>query len=363
MNHKKFAWNDYFSGTSVTTTLGPGQYNSQKSYSSGNIYVLNCLFNSFTSGSSGGALYCSSSVVYLLVESSSFFSCKTSRGDGGAIYFYNTNNGQCVLYGVCGNDCCSTYTSDYPHGQFAYIFASDGASYKNYINYSSIAHCVTTYSYSRCTVFIGYGKIYFPSVNESMNKCQLFSGVYCRPFVDSSSVTCSITYSTFVDNNDLGFNCIYFDRANVNREFKCCNILRNTQSSSSEGLIQVYGNLMIEDSSILENTATNIFYAYSSYAITLSNCTVDRTTSTGSLIIQNTVTKSFILGLNHLSTRNCHSEYDSAGYLTAAPQLSQKTKKLFCYTNNQCHNRIGDFFSFNCLFIVTFIHPNPSVDC
>jgi predicted nucleic acid binding AN1-type Zn finger protein len=105
---------------------------------------------------------------------------------------------------------------------------------------------------------------------------------------------------------------------------KSCNILRNTQVSSSEGTIKSDGNLMIEDSCILGNTATNIFYAYSSYIITLSlsNCTVDKTSNNGYLTTQNTVTKSFILGLNNMSTQNCHSEYDSAGDLTAVPYIT-----------------------------------------
>jgi hypothetical protein len=356
MNRKKFAWNDYFSGTSVTTTLGPGQYNSQKSYSSGNIYVLNCLFNSFTSGSDGGALYCNS-LTCLLVESSSFFSCKTSSDDGGAIYASNSG-GQCVLHKVCGNDCYSTYTGGSSYYQFSYTRSNNVVTGKNYVNYSSISRCVNERSNTHYILCLNYGKICCPSVNLSMNKCQCYSGIYCHTFVDSNSVTSSLSYSTFADNNPFGYCCIYFNTGGAKYEMKSCNILRNIQGSSSNGLIHTYGITTIEDSCILENTATNIFWAYSSYAITLSNCTVDKTSRTGTLYIQNIVTKSFILGLNHMSTQNCHSEYDSAGYLTAIPYVSQKTKKLFYYTHN-CHDRISELFSNNFLFIVMFIHSNP----
>jgi hypothetical protein len=74
-------------------------------------------------------------VTYFLVESTSFFSCKTSGTWGGAIYFQNTNSGHSVLYGVCGYDCNSNL-----HAQFAYTWVSSGSSYKNNINYLSIIH-------------------------------------------------------------------------------------------------------------------------------------------------------------------------------------------------------------------------------
>ena len=115
---------------------------------------------------------------------------------------------------------------------------------------------------------------------------------------------------------------------------------------------------MIEDSCILENNADYIIYAYSSYTLTFSNCTVDKTTTnTGILKIQNTVTKSFILALNHMSTEHCFAEYDSAGNLT--PIIEQPTsKKVICYCTyrnyfNQPHLR--DFISLISVFMFNFI--------
>jgi hypothetical protein len=340
MYRSKFAWNDYFSGTQAPT-LSSAQYDSRKTPLGSNIYVLNCLFNNCNSGSSGGALYITST-TYLLVESTSFFSCKTG-GNGGAIYF-SDSGGQCVLYGVCGHDCCTTNSNGC---QFVYIYVSNSPSSKNYVNYSSIVRCVNGYSGSLC-----------PSVNSSNNKCQYFSGIWCAPTVDSYSFTCSLSYSSFADNNAFGYICIGLERSGPLYEITSCNILRNTMGSlSSDGLIRIYGNSAIENSCILENKATNIFWIYSSYTATLSNCTADSTSNNGYLTIRNTVIKSFIHGLQHMSTQNCHSEYDSAGYLTA---ISHPSKKLFCHTCNQCQARIGDFFSLNWIFIVTFIHLNPS---
>jgi hypothetical protein len=148
-------------------------------------------------------------------------------------------------------------------------------------------------------------------------------------------------------------------------EIKSCNILRNTQGElGSEGTIYSSGNTMIEDFCILENKAINIFYqTSSSYTITLSRCTVDSTSNNRNLIIQNTVTKSFILALNHMSNQNCHSEYDSVGTLTPILQIPYSSKKQihlctcgkFIYLFPQ-----GNFLSLIGLFIFNSIYPSAS---
>jgi hypothetical protein len=331
-------------------------YNSRQTPSASNVHVLDCLFNAISTGNDGSALFCTSN--YLLVESSSFFSCKTSSSSygGGAIFFTNTNSGECVLHGVCGYDCISTNSY---YCQFAYILVHNIASRKNCVNYSSISRCVNQVSSAYKTLRLEYGKICCQSTNVSMNKCYCRSGIYCYPLSDSSSVTCSLVYSTFADNHANGQTCIRFDSSGAKYEIDCCNIIRNTQGSlSTWGAIFLSGNLVIKDSCILENTANNIFYGSSSPVFTLSNCTVDKTSNNGYLTIQNTVFKSFILGLHHISTRNCYSEFDSIGYLSAIPYVSHPINKVItCH----CQARISDFFSFICLFVFTFIHPNPSV--
>jgi hypothetical protein len=184
----RFAWIDYFPGTSPTTTLNSSQYTSKQILSGTNVYVSNCLFNKCVSSSDhGGALSCTSEACFF-VESSSFFSCKMNGGRAGAIYFANTNGGQCVLHKVCGFDCIS---SDTWNGQFAYMGVKNAASNKNYVNYSSIIRCVNDYSDSYNMLYQINGKICLESVNLSMNKCGYRSGTYFSPFVDSSSVTCS----------------------------------------------------------------------------------------------------------------------------------------------------------------------------
>jgi hypothetical protein len=203
------------------------------------------------------------------------------------------------------------------------------------------------------------GVVYCPSVNISLNKCYSRPVILCTPYTDSSSVTCSFTYSSFVDNNAIDCICIYLN-SGAEYKIKCCNILRNMQVSSSQGMIITWKNVMIEDSCILENKATYILYqGSSSYTITLSNCTLDSISSYGNVVTQNIVTKSFILALNHMSTRNCHVEYDSAG------NLSPLSKKQFiCYTFGKClcYPQLSDFFSFHSIFVFNFIHPYTSFD-
>jgi hypothetical protein len=356
--HIKTAWNDYF--TESPTVNQSKTYETTQKLSDAYVHVLDCLFRSCISTSGGGALLCTS-VQYLLIESTSFFSCKTSSSQGGAIYFSNTNSGQCVLYKVCGYDCCTTSTGS-SYGQFVFIQVKDATSSKNNVNYSSTARCVTENSDSYYMLRISYGKICCPSVNISMNKCKFYSGIYCQPLGDSSSFTCSLTYSTFADNIAIGYSCILPWWGGRNIEIKSCNVLRNTQGTlNSGGTIHTHDNVMITDSCILENKATYIFnQASSSYTITISNCTVDSTSKYGRVTIQNTITKSFIHGLDHMSTLNCHSGYDAAGTLTPVAQAPSPPKKpIHCFT---FRNYFYQPLSFAIIFIFNFIHPYASID-
>jgi hypothetical protein len=326
--YARTAWNDFYTGS--PTVFQSKDYTSRQSLSYTNIYVLNCLFRSITSSNAGGALSLSS-VTDLLIESTSFFSCKTSSY-GGAV---SLHNGQFVLDGVCGYDCCSSNTGS-SYGQFTYIGVNNIASSKNYVNYSSMVRCVTENSNTYYTLCIFYGKNYCFSFNSSMNKCG-YGINYLNPTTDSNNIAGSFSYCSITDNIATSNACIQLYRGNSKYEIKSCNILRNTQPSSSYGVISSWGNSIIQDCCILENTATYIFYVYSSsYTITLSNCTVDKTTKNGNVVTQKTATKSFILALNHMSTLNCASDYDSAGILTPVIQLPSSSKKqIRCYTGQK----------------------------
>jgi hypothetical protein len=361
--HYRAAWNDYFT-ISNPKNLNSQTYSSRQTISDAYVYVLNCLFSSITSTSDGGAL-CTTSTTYLLIESTSFFSCRTSDDYGGAIYFSNTNNGQCVLYRVCGYDCYSTYT-DYSNGQFAHLNVNNSLTSKNYVNCSSITRCINQISNSHGALSPYNGKVYCTSINLSMNKCPYGSAVYSYPFSDSNSVTCSLTYSSFTDNTATVSICLYLYTYSANYEIKSCNIIRNIQGNlGSLGIIRTSGNMIIENSCILENKANTIFYeSYSSCIITISNCTVDSTSKYGSVEIQNTVTKSFILALSHISTRHCHSEYDSAGTLTPITPLPASPKQQICLCssgNSSCQSQLRYLVSLISVFMFTFIHLDASI--
>jgi hypothetical protein len=362
IQHYRTAWVDHFPGN-YSNNFNSQTYSSRPTLSGTGVYFSNCLFRSVSSTSPGGALYCSNSVTYLLVESSSFFSC-TSSSNGGALYVSCDNY---VLYEVCGYDCYSTYTGTggTAHGEFSYSSLSNVASNKNFINYSSIARCVTERTNTQYMICHHYGKHYCPSINVSMNKCYTRSGFYCWPTSDSNSIACLLSYSSFVDNNATRCICIELGLPGIKYEIKSCNILRNTQGTlNSEGTIYACGNTMIDDSCILENKATYIFRVSSSYTITLSGCTVDSTTYYGSLITKNAVTKSFILALGHMSTQNCDAEYDSVGYIltpiTRSPSPSKKQK--LCNTGERCfiHIQLRDVFSLTSILLFNFIHPYSS---
>jgi hypothetical protein len=343
--HSRTVWNDFFHSSNFN--YNSQTYSSRRTHSGTGLYISNCLFRSITSSSNGGALYYSDSGTYFLIESTSFFSCKTSASYG-AIYIY-ISNGQSVLHKVCGFNCSTTNSNSY---QFAYIYVYNNALYKNYVSYSSVASCVAQQSNAHYTLYLDWGNIYFPSVNMSLNKCY-HRTVYCLPSGDSNSFTCSFTYCSFADNTLTGYTCIYLNIGGIYHKIKSCNIIRNTQSSlSTQGTIYTSGNLAIYDSCILENIADRIFYeASSSYYITLSNCTVDKTIYYQNLITPKTVTKSFILALKHISTQYCYAKYDEAGTLT--PIIQTCAMQMRCYTRERffIQHRLGDMVLLTNIFI------------
>jgi hypothetical protein len=346
--HSRTDWYDFFGGT--PTYSYSSTYGTQLPLSGSSAYVSNSLFRSISSSSDGGALYSTNSVTYLFIESTSFFSCKTSGSNGGAIYFYDSS-GRCALHEVCGYDCNSTSTGT-SYGHFLYTQVYNSASSNNYISYSSIVGCVSTHTSSYYILRHYYGNLFCPSVNISMNECQYHS-IYYYPLSDSNSITCSLSYSSITDNHANGHTCLYLWSSYANFRIKSCNILRNTQGSpSSTGTFYTCGSLVITDSCILGNNASNIVYTYySNYPTTILNCTIDKTTNNGYLTIKNTVTKSFIHALNHISTQYCLSEYDSVGTLT--PPSPNKQINCFTYGNSFCHSKLRDFISL--IFVLNFI--------
>ncbi|HPY76198.1 MAG TPA: hypothetical protein PLB63_12445, partial [Planctomycetota bacterium] len=146
-----------------------------------NVYIHFCFFEELTSSEEGGAIYCC--VQRLLVEQSSFISCKTSDDRGGGIY---SSSSQCVLSKICAFKCYSTYSYDscaegeedpyfycsyYSDGQFAYISASRNITCKNHVNDSSITHTLKDSTDPQYPLYLDDGNILCTSVNLTKNEC------------------------------------------------------------------------------------------------------------------------------------------------------------------------------------------------
>ena len=361
-NQLNSAWKDVFSSpVSPSNTLSKQEYDSRQTLPTNSHYITNCIFNSITDGLNGGALYCvDSETTKLLIERSSFISCH-SYSNGGAIFF---NNGQCCISKVCGYD-CSTYDANC--FQFDNVICTDYSTYINTVEDSSISYSINYDDQASYTMDHVQGKININAMNISHNKCSSISGIYCSPFRDTNSnyQLCLISLSSFVNNTaHTNSMCMSFDVEITTKEIRTCNIVRNTQKCSENGIIYTYGNLNIIDSCLLGNDEKHCILYAQSYTITIKNCTFEGSVNTGGIVkITKRVTKSFINALVHINTQKCVAQFDSVGDLTA-PQLS--TPNLPSSRNN-CNNscflkkpRIDMLGYLTYVFIITCLPTNPS---
>jgi hypothetical protein len=293
-----------------------------------NVYVYDCFFHDFSYSSSGGALYCSGSVYKLLIEQSSFFSCKISSGNGGGACFSYSGNYESVLSKICGFGCSCDNC-----GQCVFINLGNNGDYKNHFNDSSITHSLKDGKNPWDSLFLESNIIFCPSNNFTNNECYTASGFCCASKRSSTSETCRISYCSVVNNTaNGGYKCIRLYYSGSTHCIDTCNILNNKQTTSSYGTIRSYTNVLIKDSCILGNDeGKTVFYVDSSYMITVSNCTVDNNRYSGSVTFTKTIQSSFIHALSHLSTRRCDSYFDSYGTLTAKPNVPVESTKNQCY--------------------------------
>jgi hypothetical protein len=364
-----------FIRTSFSDFYGPGQTNIRQYAESKyggtinptdqNVHVHDCFFHFCSSSSSGGALYCSSNVYKLLVEQSSFISCRASYG-GGGIYFSNQQYGECVMSKICGFNCSLTYSgSSSCWGQFAYIsIKNNNITYKNHVNDSSITHSLKNCNDSKYSLRLNFGQILCPSVNITNNVCYCYSALGCQA---TSSGTCCISYSSFVNNtSNEGYICIWLYGSNSPHYIDTCNILNNNQTSSEFGTIHLYANLFIKDSCILGNNEGKKVFYVSLYKVTISNCTIDddifsKTRYYGPVTVNKTIKRTFINGLSHIVTQKCDSYFDSYGTLTVNPCGPCECSRCLISCNNKLPTidplRIRQF-----IFLLTLLPSDPSND-
>jgi predicted outer membrane repeat protein len=327
----KSVWSDFFGGSPTHEHKGSL---SRISLSSGGAYVHNALFQNLGGSSNGGAIYCSSVTVDVLVEETSFIYC-TPSGKGGALYLSIT--GECVITKVCGSRCRAT--SD--HGMFTYVTVTNSYDKKNSFLHSSVCDTLeNTYSY---TTKHEYGKVLFESSNISNNQCASQSGIRsdCQSTSNSNEIGFNVKYSSLTNNKATYWICIevYNSASTCIKQIQSSNLINNTQASStSYGFIYTGGKFIFKDSTILGNTAKYQLCEYSGpHGSTISNCTIDFTTSsvTSGVIITNSPSTSFINKISGFSTGECKSAYDSFGGLIVTPDPTKiKRVKMTCDWNN-----------------------------
>ena len=338
-----------------------------------NVYIHFCFFEELTSSEDGGAIYCRGSVQRLLVEQSSFISCKTSDDRGGGICSYSS---QCVLSKICAFKCYSTYSYDRcieeedpwfcsysSDGQFAYISAKYDITCKNHVNDSSITHTLKDNTDPRFALCLYDGNILCTSVNLTNNECEEYTALNCCP---PSSNTYRISYNSIVNNtSNGGHSCIWL--RNSVSDLCCidtCNILNNKQTATYFGTIMAHANILIKNSCILGNNEGNmVFYALPSRTITISNCTIDddifsKTRYYGSVTVNKTIERPFINALSHIAIRKCDSYFDSYGTLTVNPIVPDESS-LFLISNIK-KLTIVSFRSMIFIFLITMVPSDPA---
>jgi hypothetical protein len=305
------SWNDYYSGSGTDYS----QKTQRLASFSGTAYIKNSLFDELLiSGYGGSIYYSSSSSLLMLIESSTFVYCQ-STGLGGAIFF--DNSGQYVMVKVCGYGCKSTSYQ----AHFEYVQVTNSISSKNEIHDSVI--CCTTQTSQSHEIIHHYGKIVYKQTNFSSNKCYSVASIYANPTSNGNSAASSISYIS-VSNNVVSYgNCIYLSSSYLH-EVDSCNFISNTDLSSGYGLIKVSGSLNLRGSCILNNSATYVIYNDGGKTITVTNCTIDSTsTYYGSITFISTPKTSFINKIDHIETALCYAKYDSVGSLTVVPNITK----------------------------------------
>jgi predicted outer membrane repeat protein len=297
-------------------------------------YVHNALFQNLAGSSNGGAIYCESVTINVLIEETSFIYC-TPSGQGGALFLSIT--GESIVTKVCGSRCRPTSN----HGMFSYVCVTNSYDKRNSFLHSSVCNSVENL-YHQITRH-DYGKVLFESSNISNNQCYHATGIfsYHQTTSNSNEIGFNVKYSSLTNNKATNSVCIevYDGASTCIKQFQSSNLINNTQASStSYGLTLTGGKFVFKDSTILGNTAKYQVYERSgTYGSTISNSTIDFTTSsvTSGVTITNPPSTSFINKISGFSTGECKSSYDSFGELIVTPEPTKiKCLKISCDCNN-----------------------------
>ena len=291
-----FSWQEFYAEpSSPVYTLPRNKYTSSQTVSQGSYYVFACFFAS-CSASKGGGVFVSAETK-LLVEETSFSSCKATSGSGGGLFISSVSS--CLFSKVCSYQCKATSS-----GQFCYHSLSQSAEYT-----TKLKDCAISYTNNPdCdgSIYIQFGLIFVSSVNSSFNKCCYYSGIRIDP-LPSGNLDCSVTFSCFSNNEGKsGKICVNFYSSSSQAEMRSCNVVGNKQDGSSYGTVTAtYTYLYIYDSIVIDNVAPYSI-ATNHGTVNINNTIFDKIDSGCS--IQSKAKSSFTNILLFIKTGECDAE-------------------------------------------------------
>ena len=297
-------------------------------------YVYCCYFVDCSAEKGGGIL--ATSQTNMLIEETSFSSCKATSSDGGGLYFETT--GSCVLYRVCSFACTAP-----SNGPFCSIKLQNSLSYNNTMKDSSVANS----NCARRTIWLKYGMILASSINSSKNIADYYPNLV-YPSSSCDFADCLISFSCFSNNEVRVHVCVLYDSGGKG-EMRSCNVINNTQGQKSEcGVVYTNSPLNIYNSCVIGNDADRAFYCSGSYKINLYNTTFDKT-SNYNAVVQSSAATTFINNLLFIKTGECDAED-----VKSFPK-SRKTYDKACTVHYRRSATDGlTMFKLSCLILICY---------
>ena len=262
------------SESSQTTTSGwRNIWNKARTTLSGDkkVYIKECHFGPINSASNGGciAFTSTSEDSRLLVEFCIFEDCHSNSNGGSICMTYSgTEGGSCVINKCCASKCSALSGG---LGHFVYTYLYNDGDHLNQVQDSSVINCNADKGTGQGTLNLQRGIIMIKTVNLSQNSCSQYCPLYCAPFSISSFTACSVSFCSIRGNTaNTAYGLDFYNGAK--HELSNSNLIEN-DIKGSNGLIYCYGQLTIDECTILENSATPMFYCYSG-SVTITNCTI-----------------------------------------------------------------------------------------
>ena len=317
--------------------------NSQITISNANFYIFHCFFLSLSGNSNGGALYCSSSNLNILIEECIFESCILTSGYGGAFYISITTNGKFIINKVCGTLCMSP--SYIPFG---------------YINYPTNSIINTTYlsisksisSSSTHLFVIENSKINQKGFNTSFNDLYTVSG-----FTFNNPSLSNISYSTISNNKEIGYLTIYFHGGSGPVYFSYTNIINNFHLNLGGQYSQILWNHITFTSfdycNFYLNTIKNLFNIYSG-TVQVSNSWSDQFDLTGPTYINTNNGITLINNNLHYQTAKCFANNPISLIPSFIISLPRTYPENGCFTFLKNNLKISNLI-FKIKFLIFFL--------